>query len=130
MPSPISPDQLRLEIQRIVDTTPVLDIHTHLYPPSFGEIALSGINELVTYHYLIAELFRSSSLRPEEFWTMSKPRQADAVWDALFVRNTPISEAARGVVAVLTAFGLDPSAPDLKPPRALFAPRHPQTHLA
>ena len=129
MPSPISPDQLRLEIQRIVDTTPVLDIHTHLYPPSFGEIALSGIDELVTYHYLIAELFRSSSLRPEEFWTMSKPRQADAVWDALFVRNTPISEAARGVVAVLTAFGLDPSAPDLKPAREFFASRNPETHL-
>jgi len=129
MPSLIRPEQLRQEIQQIVDEAAVLDVHTHLYPPSFGGLALSGIDELVTYHYLIAELFRSSDLRPEEFWAMSKAQQADAVWQALFVRNTPISEASRGVVEVLTAFGLDPSAPDLKQAREFFRSRDPQSHL-
>jgi hypothetical protein len=129
MPSPISSEHLRQEIQRVVDTTPALDIHTHLYPPSFGSLALNGIDELVTYHYLIAELFRSSTLRPEEFWAMSKPEQADAVWEALFVRNTPISEAARGVVNILTAFGLDPAAPNLEQAREFFAARDAHRHL-
>ena len=41
---------------------------------------------------------------------MTKSAQADLIWDTLFVRNTPISEATRGVVAVLTALGLDPAA--------------------
>src|SRR5947207_1058540 len=106
----ISSETLRQEVKDFVNNTPVLDIHTHLYPPSFDRMYLAGIDELVTYHYLIAELFRSSSLRPADFWVMSKSQQADAIWDALFVRNTPISEAARGVVCVMRAFGLDPSA--------------------
>ena len=43
----------------VVTTTPVIDVHTHLLPPQFGEMSLFGIDELLTYHYLIAETFRS-----------------------------------------------------------------------
>jgi hypothetical protein len=104
----------------VVDGTPVFDMHTHLFPPAFGELAHWGIDSLVTYHYLAAEVVRSAPVTPEQYYRLSKPAQADLIWDTLFVRNTPISEATRGVVAVLAALGLDPAAPDLREARAFF----------
>jgi hypothetical protein len=59
-------------------------------------------------------------VRPDQYYRMSRSAQADLIWDTLFVRNTPLSEPACGVVAVLTALGLDPSAPDLREARAFF----------
>ena len=55
-----------------------------------------GIDELLTYHYLEAELFRSSDIKPEQYWSMSKKEQADAIWQTLFVDHLPVSEATRG----------------------------------
>ena len=66
--------------------------------PQFGEMSLFGIDELLTYHYLIVETFRSSGVKPEQFWRMNTVEQADLVWKTLFVENTPLSEATRGVV--------------------------------
>ena len=84
----------------------IIDIHTHTFQPSLGDLGLWGIDELITYHYLEAELFRFSSITPEKYFEMSKREKADTIWKALFVDNTPLSEAARGVIAVLDAFGL------------------------
>ena len=81
-------------------------MHTHLFMPSLGSVGLWGIDHLVTYHYLEAEVFRSSSIEPAQYWTMSKREQADLIWRTLFVENAPVSEATRGVVAVLQALGL------------------------
>ena len=86
---------------------------------------LSGIDELLTYHYLVAETFRSTRIKAECFWQMSKAEQADLVWKTLFVENTPLSEATRGIITVLSAFGLDANATDLTEARAFF---HSQTH--
>src|ERR1035438_6601669 len=83
-----------------------IDVHTHLYMPSLGKLGLWGIDELLTYHYLEAELFRSSPISPSEYWALGKKEQADLIWRTLFVENPPVSEAARGVIAVLSAFGL------------------------
>jgi hypothetical protein len=116
-------------VHEIVFGTPVLDIHTHLYPPSFRELCLWGIDELVNYHYLIAETFRSSSVKPAQFWAMSKAEQADLIWDTLFVKHTPVSEACRGVVNVISSFGLDPNVPDLKEARAFFQSRKVEDHI-
>jgi hypothetical protein len=33
--------------------------------------------------------------------------QANLIWDALFIQRSPISEATRGVLTTLVAFGLD-----------------------
>ena len=33
-----------------------MDIHTHLYEAAFGELLLWGIDELLIYHYLVAEV--------------------------------------------------------------------------
>ncbi|HEX8143821.1 MAG TPA: hypothetical protein VF553_14580 [Pyrinomonadaceae bacterium] len=112
--------ELRRQVDEVVSATPVLDMHTHLFPPQFGALNLYGIDHLLTYHYLIAELFRASHVTPEEFWELPKVRQADLIWEALFVERTPLSEATRGVVAVLTALGLDPRARDLRVAREFF----------
>ena len=48
---------------QIVEETPIFDMHTHLFPPAFGELAHWGIDELLTYHYLVAELMRSADVR-------------------------------------------------------------------
>jgi hypothetical protein len=117
----VAASELQRVVGEMVRQTPVFDIHTHLYPPAFGSLCLWGIDELVNYHYLIAELFRSSSITPQEFWEQSKSRQADLIWDALFVKNSPLSEATAGVVTVLTKLGLDPCQPDLKQAREYFA---------
>lgn len=104
----------------IVEETPVFDMHTHLFPPAFGDLMRWGIDDLLTYHYLVAELMRFTDMRPGQYQQMPKGAQADLVWDTLFVRNTPLSEATRGVVAVLSALGLDPSAADLRRSREFF----------
>jgi hypothetical protein len=121
--------QLRREVMEVVKTTPVIDVHTHLLAPQFGEMSLFGIDELLTYHYLIVETFRSSKVKPEQFWRLNTVEQADLVWKTLFVENTPLSEATRGVVTVLNAFGLDPGAADLSEARAYFRSRDLLQHV-
>jgi hypothetical protein len=113
--------ELQRKVEEAVQRTAVIDVHTHLYPSSFGSLCLWGIDELVNYHYLVAELFRSSSVTPQQFWALTKSQQADLIWDALFVKNPPLSEATAGVVAVMIKLGLDPCQPDLKQAREYFA---------
>ncbi|HEX5884710.1 MAG TPA: hypothetical protein VFY67_09185 [Pyrinomonadaceae bacterium] len=114
------PEELRAEVELVVNSTPVMDVHTHLFPSEFNELCLFGIDELLTYHYLVAEMFRSTKTTYEQFWAMSKTEQADLVWKTLFVDNTPTSEAAQGIVSVLDVFGLDTRAEDLKEARVFF----------
>jgi hypothetical protein len=125
----IEPDKLAGQVERIVRETAVFDVHTHQYPPSFDKLFSAGIDDLVTYHYLVAELFRSSDTSVEAFWALSKPEQADLIWDTLFVRNTPASEACRGVVCVMTAYGLDPHARTLRQAREFFEFVEPNDHV-
>jgi len=107
-------------IDEAIGRAKITDLHTHLYAPCFGDMLAWGIDELLTYHYLIAEFFRNSDLPYETYWKMSKPQQADAIWKTLFVEASPLSEATRGVVTVLHALGLDPHQPDLKKIRKFF----------
>ncbi len=116
-------------VERALRDTPVIDMHTHLFQPSLGQLGLWGIDQLLTYHYLEAELFRSAKIEPEEYWALSLEAKADAIWQALFLENPPVSEATRGVVAVLQAFGLPTEASDLKEARAFFASRPIEEHI-
>lgn len=112
-------------ISRAVETalreTPVTDMHTHLYEPRFGDILLWGIDELLTYHYLVAETFRWVEMDYEAFWKMSKKEQADLTWKTLFIEHSPVSEACRGVLTVLAELGLDTSCRDLDSHREYFS---------
>lgn len=123
------PTELRAQVEIVVNSTWVTDVHTHLFPPGFQSFCLFGIDELLTYHYLIAEAFRSTRVSLDRFWQMSQTAQADLVWKTLFVDNPPTSEATRGVISVLDAFGLDTRAADLKEARAFFSSRSFPEHL-
>ena len=94
-------------VDEILAATPAVDIHTHLFPASFGRLLLWGVDDLLTYHYLEAELFRVGDVRPDQYWALGKRERADLIWRTLFVDNTPLSEATRGVIAVITSLGLD-----------------------
>ena len=113
-------NELRAATTRIVAETPLFDMHTHLFPPEFGALSRWGIDSLLTYHYLVAEVMRATGMRPAEFQQMPQQAQADLIWDARFVRSTPLSEAARGVVAVMSALGLDPASATLRQAREFF----------
>jgi len=91
-----------------VQTATAIDLHTHLLPPTHGILCLWGIDELLTYHYLVAEYFMvaDASVTPENFFASTKQDQADMIWQALFLDRLPMSEACRGVVTVLTRLGL------------------------
>lgn len=108
-------------VEKTLQATPVYDIHTHLYPPAFGGLLLWGLDDLLTYHYLIAESFRYWDVPYEKFWALPKARQAEMVWETLFLRNSPISEACRGVLTTLQALGLDVRKRDLNRLRQWFA---------
>ena len=116
-----TPSTIRTVVADVVARTPVFDIHTHLYDPAFGGLLLWGIDELLVYHYLIAEGSRQFNLPYEKFWAMTKTQQADAIWNALFIEHSPISEACRGVLTVLNALDLDVKQRDLSALRQHFA---------
>ena len=125
----LQPNQILSCVEDALSATSFIDMHTHLFSPALGSLGLWGIDELVTYHYLEAEFFRSSRMKPEQYWKLTKQQQADAIWRALFVENTPISESTRGVVAVLQAFGLPTDSSDLKEARAFFASQDIESHI-
>ncbi len=110
-------------------TAPVYDIHTHLYTPAFGDLLLWGIDDLLVYHYLVAEGFRHWELPYEDFWRLDKTTQADLIWTALFVQHSPLSEACRGVLTTLHALGLDVRSRDLPKLRQWFARHNLEGHL-
>jgi hypothetical protein len=139
------PADLSQTISRILADQPVRDMHTHLYPPSFGTpvpnasgktdpagLMLYGVDELITYHYLIAEVFRvvpASVLSYEQFYKMPKSAQADHIWKHLFVERSPISESCRGVLTTLQKLGLDVSDKSLAPARKWFAQQDPSQYV-
>ena len=113
-------EDVRRETARVVTEAIVFDMHTHLFPPEFGPLSKWGIDNLLTYHYLVAEVMRATDVRPDRFRQLSQAAQADLIWDALFVQSTPLSEATRGVVRVLSALGIDPHKRDLRQAREFF----------
>jgi len=122
-------EKLRNQVELAINKAPAIDIHTHVHPPEFKGLYLSGIDDLLTYHYLIAETFRSTDLTHACFWRMSKTERADFIWKTLFVDNSPLSEATRGIITILSAFKLDTRAPNLDEARAFFNAQNQRQHL-
>ena len=115
-----SRDELARLVRTAVTQVEVTDVHTHLYPPSFGNLLLWGIDDLITYHYLVAEVFRFADVSYDAFWRMSKRDQADLIWRHLFQDNSPYGEACRGVLTTLQSLGLDVQSRDLASYRRYF----------
>jgi hypothetical protein len=136
--------QVAQAVARALAEQPVVDVHTHAYPATFGTpvpnatrktdpagLMLWGIDELVTYHYLVAEVYRvvpPSRLPYERFWAMTKSEQADHIWKHLFVERTPVSEACRGILTTIKRLGLDP-ADGLPRLRRYFAEQDPDGYI-
>lgn len=127
---PLSPETVAPAVRDALDALPIVDIHTHTFDPAIGPRLLWGIDELLTYHYLVAELFRARrDMDYDSFWTMSKPAQADLIWRELFRRRSPLSEACRGVLTVLRRLGLEANADDLRAVREYFAGHTPHSYV-
>jgi hypothetical protein len=120
---------LARQIGRLVATTPVFDIHTHLYDPAFAKLLLWGLDDLLVYHYLTAEALRQSDLPYDRFWSLSKTQQAELIWDRLFLEHSPVSEACRGVLTTLNALGFDVRKRDLPAMRRWFASQDVHAHV-
>lgn len=105
---PISPECVPATVLSEVAAAEVIDLHTHILPPTHGSLYLWGIDELLTYHYLVAEYFitAASSVTPESFYELSKQQQAELIWQALFIDRSPVSEACRGVITTMQSLGL------------------------
>jgi hypothetical protein len=143
--TPADSPKLEELVRDVVANQPLVDVHTHLCPPSFGSplagkggkadpdgLLLWGIDELVTYHYLVCEVFRvapPSQVPYAKFWAMSKREQADHIWKHLFIDRSPISEACRGVVTTLQMLGLDPAERSLDRYRRWFADQQIDEHI-
>jgi hypothetical protein len=120
---------LAAKVEQLVQNTPVYDIHTHLYDAAFGDLLLWGIDELLVYHYLVAEAFRYFDMPYEKFWKLSKAQQAEHIWNALFIEHTPISESCRGVLTTLNRLGIDVKKRDLGSIRKWFAAQKPADYI-
>jgi hypothetical protein len=132
-------------VAHILQKQPIVDMHTHLYPPTFGTpdpnktgkvdpagLLLWGLDELLTYHYLVAEVYRvvpATKLSYDDFWKMPKTAQADHIWKHLFVERTPVSEACRGVLTCLKLLGLDAGKKELPRLRKWFAQQDPEKYI-
>ncbi len=107
-------------VSRAVRETPITDIHTHLYDPALGGLLLWGIDEALTYHYLVAETMRWSPIPAASWNTMPREERADHVWRTLFLEHSPVSESTRGLLETLQQLGLDVSSRDLAAWRRWF----------
>lgn len=131
MPAFDNVEALESAVRTAVDETTITDIHTHLFPPSHGDLLLWGVDELLTYHYLVAELFTVAprDLTPAKFWELPKSEQADLVWEYVFLGHGALSEAARGAVTTLNKLGLDVAGRDLASIRKWFAEQDEEAYL-
>ena len=109
----VKEQELRYIVDKAVSEVNITDVHTHLYTAGFDDLLLWGVDELLTYHYLVAETFRYTEMSYDEFWELSKREQADIIWKTLFIENSPISESCRGILTVLKKLGLDVSSRNL-----------------
>jgi len=125
------PAALDSTVRKAVADAAITDIHTHLFPPSHGNLLLWNVDEMLTYHYLVAELFTMAprGLTLADFWKMPKARQADMVWEHVLLRRGALSEAARGVVTTMSKLGLDIAGRDLAGIRKWFARQKAEGYL-
>jgi hypothetical protein len=122
-------EELRQTVEGAVREVRVTDVHTHLYAPCFSELLLWGIDDLLTYHYLVAETARDADISYHALWSMTTGEQADLIWRTLFVEGSPYSESCRGVLTTLNRLGLDVGSRDLAQYRQFFRERTAEAYM-
>ncbi len=116
----LSKQDISAKVTEIINKTQIIDVHTHLFPSEFKNLSLWGPDELITYHYLIAEAIKATNIPYNDFWEKSKREQADFIFENLFIKRTPLSEATRGVLTVFSELGIDLSAGNLQSARKKY----------
>ena len=97
----LSRDNLSNKLLNIINSSPIFDLHTHLFPPSHKNFFLLGFKSLLNYHYLIAELLTATNIDASTFYSYNDEKKASLVWNELFEKRTPVSEACAGVLTIL-----------------------------
>ncbi|HXL03169.1 MAG TPA: glucuronate isomerase [Bacillota bacterium] len=126
---PIQLGNLSSVVKEICKATPVTDIHTHLFPSSFGALHLWGIDELLNYHYLIPETIRAANIASKDYFALTPKDRADLTWRTLFLESNPYSDSCRGVVKILSELNLDLSRKAIDTYRDYFSSLNPAQHV-
>lgn len=96
-----------------VQNSEIIDLHTHLFAPCFGNLLRLGIDDVLTYHYLVEETVLATGMSPASYWSMPKHQQAELNWETLFLERMPVSEACRTVLTMFQRDGLESNIEDL-----------------
>ena len=99
--------QIKFYIEKFVNSTPIFDIHTHLFPSKFKKYYNVGLIKLLNYHYLKAELFSLGNIKIKNFNNLDDSKKAKIIWDNLFLNRYPISTATQGVLRILKIYGVE-----------------------
>ena len=76
-------EEVAAVVERHVSEVRAIDVHTHLLPPSHGNLLLYGIDQLLTYHYLVAELFMLLPLPTDD----DSVSVGDRAFQCMFLRD-------------------------------------------
>jgi glucuronate isomerase len=100
-------NQIKFYIEKFVNSNPIFDIHTHLFPSKFKKFYNVGFVKLLNYHYLKAELFSLGKINLENFNKLDDHKKAKIIWNNLFLNRYPFSTASQGVLKILQIYGVN-----------------------
>ena len=103
----LSSDIISNKLLNIINDTPIFDLHTHLFPPKHDRYFLLGFKNLLNYHYLIAELLTTTNIDASTFYSYNDEKKASLIWNELFEKRTPVSEACAGVLSILKELNVE-----------------------
>ena len=103
----LSSDIISKNLLNIINRTPIFDLHTHLFPPKHEGYFLLGFKNLLNYHYLIAELLTATNIDASTFYSYNDEKKASLIWNELFEKRTPVSEACAGVLSILKELNVE-----------------------
>ena len=103
----LSRDNISNKLHNIINSTPIFDLHTHLFPPKHEGYFLIGFKNLLNYHYLIAELLTATNIDASTFYSYNDEKKASLIWNELFEKRTPVSEACAGVLSIIKELNID-----------------------
>lgn len=103
----LSSDNISNKLLNIINSMPIFDLHTHLFPPKHEGYFLSGFKNLLNYHYLIAELLTATNIDASTFYSYNDEKKASIIWNELFEKRTPVSEACAGVLSILKELNIE-----------------------
>ena len=103
----LSSDIISNKLLNIINSTPIFDLHTHLFPPKHEGYFLLGFKNLLNYHYLIAELLTATNIDASTFYSYNDEKKASIIWNELFEKRTPVSEACAGVLSILKELNIE-----------------------